>query len=121
MLRVDEGKKEGKECPKEHKEAEGGNECLKEHREANKGKAVTAKDEGKNMQYKPIKRKDSTVRPRRKEMLRQTTNIAEWCRPQGRHIIQSAQETKGKGLIEAVAVRSEGSKIKNIVIDGKEW
>ena len=26
-----------------------------------------------------------------------------------------------KGLIKASAVRSEGSKIKNTVIDGKEW
>ena len=62
MLRVDECKKEeGNECPKEHKEAE-------------EGKAVT----GKNIQYEP-RRKDSTVRPHRKEMLRRTTDIAERC------------------------------------------
>ena len=114
MLRVDEGKKEGKECPKEHRKAEGGNECPKEHREADDGKAVTVEDEGKNMQYKPIKRKDSTVRPRRKDMLHRTTDIVERCRQQGRHIIRSAQETKRKGLIKVAAVRSGG------VIDGQK-
>ena len=35
--------------------------------------------------------------------------------------MRSTQETKRKGLIKVGAVRSEGSKIKNTVIDGKEW
>ena len=67
MLRVDKDKKEE------------GNECPKEHREAKEEKAVMAEDEGKNIQYEPIKRKDSTVRPHINEMLRRTTDIAERC------------------------------------------
>ena len=75
MLRVDKGKKgEGNECPKEHKKTEGGNECLKEnreaeerneclkqHRQAEEGKAGMTVAEGKNIQYEPKRRKDSTV------------------------------------------------------------
>ena len=53
-------------------------------------------------------------------MLQKTKDIVEGCQQQGKHIIRSAQETKRKGLIKASAVQSEGSKIKNTVIDGKE-
>jgi len=49
MLRVDKGKKEEE------------NEYAKEYREAEEGKAVTAKAEGKNIQYEPGRRKDSTI------------------------------------------------------------
>ena len=38
-----------------------------------------------------------------------------------KHIVQFARETKRKGLIKTSAVWSEGSKIKNTVIDDKEW
>ena len=96
MLRVDKGKKKE------------GNECPKEYREAEERKAVTKKAEGKNIQYDPRKRKDSTVRPHKKKVLRRTTDIAERCRQQGRHIIQSTQETEPKGLIKVVAVWSGG-------------
>ena len=101
MLRVDEGKKEE------------GNECPKEHREAEEGKAVTGEVEGKNIQYEPKKRKDSTVRSRRNKMLHRTRDIVERCRQQGKHIRQSAQETK-EGLIKVAAVQSGG------VIDGQK-
>ena len=37
-------------------------------------------------------------------MLRRTTDIAERCRQQGRHIIRSAQETRRKGSIKVVGV-----------------
>ena len=82
MLRVDKDKKEeGNECPKEHREAE-------EDREAEEGKAGMTEAKGKNIQYEP-RRKDSTVRPHRKKVLRGTMDIAERCQKQGRHIIQS--------------------------------
>ena len=68
MLRVDKGKKEE------------GNECPKEQKEAKEGKAVTAEAEGKNTQYEPRRRKDSTVRPCRKKVLRRTMDIVERCR-----------------------------------------
>jgi hypothetical protein len=104
MLRVDEGKKvEGNECPKENREAEGGNECPKENREAEEGKAGMIVPEGKNIQYEPERRKDSTVRPSKKKVLRRTT---ERCRQQGRHTVRYAQETKRKGSIKVVAVQS---------------
>ena len=47
-------------------------------------------------------------------MLRRTTDIAERCRQQGRHIIGFAQETKRKGLIKDATVWSGG------VIDGQK-
>ena len=108
MLRVDEGEKEKR------------NECPKEYREAEEGKVVRIEVEGKNILYE-TRRKDSTIRPRKKKMLRRTTDIVERCRQQGKHIIRSVQETKRKGLIKASTVRSEDSKINNTIIDGKEW
>ena len=89
------------------------------------GKAVMGEDERKNIMYKPGKRKYSTVRytvngPRRKEMLHRTTDLVKRCRQQGKHIVQFAQETKRKGLVLTSTVRSEGSKIKNTIIDDKE-
>ena len=97
------------------------NEYPKVYREAEQGKVVGTEADGKNIQYGLRKRKDSTVRSCRKKMLRQTKDIVEACRQQGKHIIRSVQETKRKGLIKTSAVWSEGSKIKNTVIDGKEW
>ena len=97
MLRVDEGeKKEGNEYPKEYREVE-------------EGKTVTAEAKGKSIPYEPRKRKDSTVRytingTRRKKILHRTTDIVERCRQQGKHIIQSAQETKRKGLVKTTLV-----------------
>ena len=44
MLRVNEDKKEGNECPKEYREAE-------------EGKVVTVEAEGKNIQYESKRRK----------------------------------------------------------------
>ena len=63
--------------------------------------------EGKNIQYEPKRRKDSTVPPHRKDMLHRPTDIAERCWQQGRHI-RSAQETRRKGSLKIVAVRSGG-------------
>ena len=107
MLRVNEGKKEE------------GNICPKEHREAEEGKAITAKAKGN-------KRKDSTVwymvnKLHGKKRLHHTMKLVERCRQQGKHIVWFAQETKRKGLIKASTIRSEGSKIKNTVIDSKVW
>lgn len=103
MLRVDEGeKKEENECPKEHKEME-------------ETKVITAEAKGR-------KRNDSTVLymvngPCGKIRL----HCMDRCRQQGKHILQSAQETKQKGLMKTLVVQSEDSKIKNTTIDGKEW
>ena len=72
MLRVDKGKKEeGNECPKEYKEAE-------------EGKAVTAEDEGKNIQSEPRKKKDPTIRYAmnglyRKKGMHHTIKLVEGC------------------------------------------
>ena len=114
MLRVDEGDKTKK------------NECLKEYREAEEGKVVTTNAEGKNIQSKPRKKKDPTIRYAvngscRKKRLHHITNLVEKCQKQGKHIVRFAQETKRKGLIKTSAVQSEGSKIKNTTIDGKRW
>ena len=70
------------------------NECPKEYREVEKGKAITAEDEGKNIQYEPRKRKDSIVRLCKKKMLCRTIDIVERCQQQGKQMAQSAQETK---------------------------
>ena len=92
MLRVDEGEKEER------------NERPKEYKEVEEGKVVKIEAKGKNIQYEPKKMKDSTVRSRRKKMLRRTTDIVKRCRQQGKHIIRSTQETKRKGLIKVAAV-----------------
>ncbi len=68
LLRIDESE-EGEE-----------NECPKEYREVEEGKAITAEAEGKNIQYEPNKKKDSTVRYtvnglRKKKRLHRTTDI----------------------------------------------
>ena len=70
----------GNECPKKHREAEERNECPKQHKQAEEGKVGMTEAEGKNIQHEPKRRKDSTVRPRRKKVLRRTTDIAERCR-----------------------------------------
>ena len=123
MLRVDEGEKEE------------GNECPKKYREAKEGKTVTTEAKGKNILYDQYKRKNILYEPRKmkdstvwytvnglsgKKGLHRTTNLVERYRQQGKNIVRSVQETKRKGLIKTSAVWSEGSRIKNIVIDGKK-